>query len=89
MARGDLRLAAQLSACAEGLRDSLAVSLFRGEHDVHVRTVAAVSDASTNDAFQVLWAEGVRMRLDEAVALAIEALPRDPQKPQIGPGFGE
>jgi adenylate cyclase len=74
----DLPHAARGAATAESLRLSIGAAWASIEGSLYELTVTAVRTGLSEAQFMAAWAEGERMTLDEAVALALQTLRREP-----------
>lgn len=68
---GDLPRAARLAAAAETLRLSIDAVWESAEGRIYEHTLAAVRAGLSEDVFNVAWAEGAAMTVDDAIAYAL------------------
>src|SRR5262249_25109293 len=71
-APGEPARAARLWGAAEALRDSLGLPLPRNEREEYDRSVAAVREALSQEAFAKAWAAGRTMPVEKAIHYALE-----------------
>lgn len=64
--------AARLLGAAEALREAIGSPLFPSEQETHRRKVSRVRELLDASAFAAAWAEGRRMSVEDAVAMALE-----------------
>jgi tetratricopeptide (TPR) repeat protein len=69
---GDDGRAARLLGAADALRAAIKAAMAHDQRDAHERILAVLRAALGDDGFAAAWAAGQALRLDEAMALALE-----------------